>query len=495
MAIVLPHGVLFRGGTEGEIRKRLLEKNYLDTIIGLPDKLFTNTGIPVTIIILKKNREMGAPVLMIDASKNFTKEGKQNVLREKDIAKIVDTYIERRVEKGYSYLATQKDIIENEYNLNIPRYIEPVEEDIAQDVDAHLFGGIPRVDIERLNVLQHTVPNILEQSLQEIRPGYVMLTKSIDELTEEVLQDRRMVEKSTEMEANMKAYMDEYWQVLKNVTDVNDITHIRDRMLTDIKDVLSSFRHIDVYDGYQIIAEIWSNMLTDDTEMIASGDFYTAGRTRVPNMVTKGSGKKKRVEQDGWVGAIVPNELITKHVYSKQLAEMEAKEERLQEVEAELTEFVEAAKVEDSEEAFALSEAFNEKEDAFLVGAVRSELKKAKKETTEYTLLKTVEQLLSERTKLNRTLKQLKKELKEATEERILTLTDEEIDTLMYEKWFGNVVEKMIRLIENPLKEELQTLEMLQERYADTLSTIDEESEQLEKEVEAMMQELVVNES
>ena len=122
-------------------------------------------------------------------------------------------------------------------------------------------------------------------------------------------------------------------------------------------------------------------------------------------------------------------------------------------------------------------------------------MKKAKKETTEYTLLKTVEQLLSERTKLNRTLKQLKKELKEATEERILTLTDEEIDTLMYEKWFGNVVEKMIRLIENPLKEELQTLEMLQERYADTLSTIDEESEQLEKEVEAMMQELVVNES
>src|SRR5690625_1098670 len=105
MAIVLPHGILFRGGAEGEIRKRLLEKNYIDTIIGLPDKMFTNTGIPVTVIILKKNRELGAPVLMIDASKNFTKIGKQNVLQEKDIAKIVDTYTERTSEKGYSFLA------------------------------------------------------------------------------------------------------------------------------------------------------------------------------------------------------------------------------------------------------------------------------------------------------------------------------------------------------------------------------------------------------
>src|SRR5699024_4930740 len=111
-----------------------------------------------------KNRELGAPVLMIDASKNFTKVGKQNVLQEKDIAKIVDTYTERTSEKGYSILAEQQDIIENEYNLNIPRYIESMEADIAQDVDAHLYGGIPLADIDQLNVLKHTVPNLLEQS-------------------------------------------------------------------------------------------------------------------------------------------------------------------------------------------------------------------------------------------------------------------------------------------------------------------------------------------
>src|SRR5690625_2955877 len=182
MAIVLPHGVLFRGGAEGEIRKRLLAKNHINAVIGLPDKLFTNTGIPVTIMILKKNRPLNEPLLMIDASKSFVKEGKQNVLQEKDIAKIVDTYIERREEPGYSYLATKTDIVENEYNLNIPRYIETTEEDIPHDVDAHLYGGIPLRQIEQLTVLHDLTKDVLYESITEVRPGYVELNKSIEQL-------------------------------------------------------------------------------------------------------------------------------------------------------------------------------------------------------------------------------------------------------------------------------------------------------------------------
>lgn len=495
MAIVLPHGVLFRGGTEGEIRKRLLDKNRIDTIIGLPDKLFTNTGIPVTVIILKKNRKIGDPVLMIDASKDFIKVGKQNVLQEKDIAKIVDTYTDRRVEKGYSHLAKREDIINNEYNLNIPRYIESIEEDIPQDVDAHLFGGIPRSDIASLKNLQSIVPNILEQSLEEIRNGYVVLSSPIDKITNHVLNDHTVIEKSKEMEIKIINYVNTYWQILKTVDDVNKITTLKDKMLVEIKNVLAEFHHIDVYDGYQIIAEIWKNTLTDDTEIIASSDFYSAGRTRVPHMVTKGTGKNKRLEQDGWISSIIPNSLITKHLYSDELAEIEAKKTRLQEIETKLADLVEAAKVEESEEELALSDALNEKEDAFLVGAVRAELKEVNKDTAEYTLLKSVEKLLTDRTMLNREVRELEKELKEATEERILTLTDDEIDQLMYEKWFGNIVKNMIRLIENPLKEELNTLEVLQERYSETLSILEAESEQLEKEIEAMMQELVVKES
>ena len=153
MAIVLPHGVLFRGGAEAEIRKRLVDKNQIDAIIGLPGNLFTNTGIPVCIIILKKNRTLGEPIQIIDASKNFVKVGKNNVLQEKDIAKIVDAYIYKTDIAGYSHVTTIDEIKKNEYNLNIPRYVEDVNKDIPQDVEAHLYGGIPHKNLEGLTLL------------------------------------------------------------------------------------------------------------------------------------------------------------------------------------------------------------------------------------------------------------------------------------------------------------------------------------------------------
>lgn len=196
MAIVLPHGVLFRGAAEGEIREKLLEKNYIDTIIGLPANLFTNTGIPVIIMILKKNRELGSAVLMIDASKNFVKEGKQNKLQEKDIARIVDTYLDRKEESGYSHLASREEIIENQYNLNIPRYVSSIEEGIPHDVEAHLMGGIPERDIAHLEVMKKIVPDLLKESCQMLRPGYVELTRSIDDMAK-ALWDSSVVQKQS----------------------------------------------------------------------------------------------------------------------------------------------------------------------------------------------------------------------------------------------------------------------------------------------------------
>lgn len=492
MAIVLPHGVLFRGSAEGEIRKRLLEKNYIDTIIGLPSNLFTNTGIPVVIIILKKNREIGAPVLIIDASHNFIKVGKQNVLQEKDIAKIVDTYVERREEKGYSHLATRDEILDNQYNMNIPRYIEALNKEIPQDVDAHLLGGIPQKNIDDLKILQSTVSDVLGQSLKEIREGYVELLKPVEEISDDILSDSRITEKSKEMENKAKSYIDNYWDVLRNVDSSSNLTQLMDEMLVEIKAILSEFKYIDVYDGYQIVAEIWKNALTHDLEIISLSDFYTAGRTREPKMVTKGTGNNKREEQDGWVGSIVPNALIAKRLYSNELEEIDSKKIRIQEIEIELSDLVEAAKVEDSDEASALGETLNKAGEAFENKSVKAELKKATKGTVEYILLKKVEKLFAEKSGLNRAVKADEKELKEAVQERILTLTNEEIDNLMYEKWFGNTLDAMVGLVEIPIKTELSTLQMLNNRYVDTLSAIDEESRSLESAIEALMSELVV---
>ncbi|AOZ92276.1 type I restriction-modification system subunit M [Paenibacillus crassostreae] len=492
MAIVLPHGVLFRGGAEGEIRERLLEKNRIDSIIGLPSSLFTNTGIPVAVMILKKSRKIDEPVLIIDASRSFIKVGKQNVLQEKDIAKIVDTYVERREEKGYSCLAKRKDILENQYNMNIPRYVEAIDEEIPQDVDAHLLGGIPQQNIEDLKVLQSTVPDILDQSLKGIRNGYVELLKPVEEISKEILSDARIVAKSKEIESKAKSYVYKYWDILRVVDNNSNLNQLMDDMLVEIKTFLAEFKYIDVYNGYQIVAEIWKNSLVHDTEIIALSDFYTAGRTREPNMVTKGSGDKKREEQDGWVGIIVPNELIAKRLYSDELERIEKKKMRILGIENELSDLVEAAKVEDSDEADALGGILNEAGEAFENKSVKAELKKASKGTVEYKLLKNVEELFTDKSTLSKAVKADEKALKEAAQERILTLTNEEIDILMYEKWFGNTVETIVGLAELPLNAELNTLQLLHDRYVETLSVLDEESRDLEAAFVALKSELVV---
>ena len=492
MAIVLPHGVLFRGGAEGEIRQRLLEKNYIDTVIGLPSSLFTNTGIPVIVMILKKNRALDEPVLMIDASKNFVKVGKQNVLEEKDIAKIVDTYTSRETIDGYSYNVSREEIIENEYNLNLPRYVVQPDEEIPHDVDAHLYGGIPKENIENLHVLNEVAPTILRNALEEIRPNYFELKQKIDELTESVLNSEEMKEKATEMTERITGYINHYWPTLKQVDDPADVRPLMEEMLEEIKEILTNFKHLNVYDGYQLVAELWENYLTEDVEKISAGDFYELGRSREPNIVTKGTGKNKREEQDGWIGTLVPVDLIRKELYAEEAKLIEEVESEIGEVETALDELVESAQVEDSVENEILGESLNESKNSFIVGNIRKEIKNYEEDTEEYELIQKVLNLLSKSTEITRTRREKIQALDMKVQNRILELTDQEIDQLVYKKWFGDLIANMIRLIEEPLKEELDTLKELDNRYTDTLDDLEAEYKELEASFKEMANQLVV---
>ncbi|MDN6161925.1 MAG: type I restriction-modification system subunit M, partial [Atopostipes sp.] len=494
MAIVLPHGVLFRGGSEGQIREKLLEKNYIDTIIGLPAKLFTNTGIPVTVLILKKNRILNDPVLMIDASEAFVKEGKQNVLEEKDIAKIVDTYTSREEIKGYSHQASREEIIENDYNLNIPRYVVQPDEEIAHDVDAHLQGGIPEENIKSLQVLNEVTPNILMNALEELRPNYYELNTAMEDLKEKVLNSQEMMDKADEMIDKINDYIDHYWPRLKTIDETADVRPLMDEMLEEIKDLLFDFKYLNVYDGYQLIAELWEKHLMKDAEKISNGDFYELGRSREPNMVSKGSGKNEREEQEGWVGSLVPTKLIEKELYAEEAEAIEEVEAEVTAIESEIDELAEAAQVEDSEESEILGESLNKSKSSFLVGSIRSEVKQYEEGTEEYDLVKKVKNLLSKRTKTRRQRREKRKALDKKVEEEILELTDEEIDQLVYRKWFGDLIPNMIQLIEEPLKEELETLKELDERYKDTLDDLEEEYKELEADFKEMASQLVVTE-
>ena len=495
MAIVLPHGVLFRGGAEGEIRQKLIEKNQIDTVIGLPSNLFSNTGIPVCIIILKKNRDLNEPVLFIDASHNFIKVGKQNVLQEKDIAKIVDTYSNRTEEEGYSHLASRKELISNDFNMNIPRYVTAIDNEIAHDVDAHLYGGIPKANIENLKILKQLVPDVLEQAFTEKRPGYLALNKTIDAFSDEVLSSTVVQETMTHVKETVEAYLDTYWTQLHELGKERSSRQVKEAMLADIKHQLSAFEQLDSYDGYQMIAEIWANSLEHDSEFIEQLGFYQAGRTREPNMVKKG--KKKEPVQDGWNGVIVPNCLIASEFYTKELAQIETFRSRIAEIESEMSELVENAKVEDSDEYNALFDSLKKNEegeaqDSFEGKSIKSSLKEAEKGSLEYDLLKKVDDLTKEKSAINKKIKTKEQELKELVADRILQLTDEEVNQLLFIKWFGSVIEKVEDLVESPLKAEIAVIDELNKRYSETLDTLDDEIATLEKELETMMKELVV---
>lgn len=496
MAIVLPHGVLFRVGAEGAIRKRLIDKNYIDAVIGLPSNLFTNTGIPVCVIVLKKNRSLGEPILMIDASQYFVKVKTQNILQDKDIARIIETYTSRIETEGYSHLASLEEIKRNEYNLNIPRYVEVIETEIPHHVDGHLYGGIPKEDLNRFPIIMSIAQDIVKSHLSEVREGFYKV-ESIDSLQAEVLQSPNLENEREILEAHINTFIEKYWNILKSVSSETNLADLKAVMLDDAKNLFADIPWVDSYEAYQIVAELWHQKFTTDLEVIVGNDFYDAAIMTEPHMVTKGSGKTKRVEQDGVIGRLIPNDFIEHFLFSEERDKLDSYQSDLDSLESELGELIEAAKEEASDEYYALNDLLkrdddDEVKDAFDTALVNKTLKKLAKTDESFELVKKTYDLLERIKKLKKSIKDDRKSLDEKVYTRFETLTHEEIDQLMWNKWFGTFTNDIGKILEAPVLKELDILSMLNERYSDTLQSIDLEIDNLEKSLEDMMKELVL---
>ena len=174
ISIVLPHGVLFRGGEEGAIRKNLIENNNIDTVIGLPANIFFGTGIPTIIMVLKQRRS-NTDVLIVDASKGFEKVGKNNKLRSSDIKRIVDVVLHRETVDKFSRLVTRDEIRSNDYNLNIPRYVDSSEKAESWDIYASMFGGVPAAEVEDLGVYWDAFPALKSALFTDLGSEYLHL--------------------------------------------------------------------------------------------------------------------------------------------------------------------------------------------------------------------------------------------------------------------------------------------------------------------------------
>lgn len=366
MTIVLPHGVLFRGGEEGKIRKNLIEKNRIDTIIGLPANIFFGTGIPTIIMVLKKKRD-NTDVLIIDASKGFEKVGKNNVLRARDIKKIADTIRNREKIDKFAAVVPKADIVANEYNLNIPRYVDSSEDPESWDIRATMFGGVPVSEINLLEKYWSAFPGIRELIFEPIDEGYVSI-RAVD--IKKSINEHKAVEA---YKTAFKSAFDGFYKMLKEdlIDDILDVQAEpeKEKVSKNMFERLQKVALTDRYKAYQILSEKW-DVIAADLEMIQMEGFEAINQVD-PNMVIKkkDSNSDEVPEiQEGWKGHILPFDLVQRELLFTELNEVTSLENRLEEITILYGELIDSMDAEEKEGSY-----LNDTNDAF----VSKELKAA----------------------------------------------------------------------------------------------------------------------
>ncbi|GFH41760.1 type I restriction-modification system subunit M [Lactococcus hodotermopsidis] len=365
MTIVLPHGVLFRGGEEGEIRKNLIEKDKIDAIIGLPANIFFGTSIPTIILVLKQQRE-NDDVLIVDASKGFIKEGKNNKLQASDIKKIVDTVINREKIEKYSRVVTKNEIRENDYNLNIPRYIDSAEANESWDIYATMFGGIPKSEINRLNGYWEAFPNLKQALFEDNGSPYV--TVKVDNVKQAILANKQ-VKSFTSNYKNAFKGLREYLvlELIDESTKVK-IPQEETRLSHYIFDSLNGTPLVDKYQAYQVLDDEWQ-IISIDLEMIQTEGFGAVKKVDENIVIKKKDGKDTEV-QDGFIGHILPFDLVQKSLLSEELLKLTEKQNRLLEIVNEYSEIIESFSEEEKD-----SSILNDSNDAFVTAEVNKQIK------------------------------------------------------------------------------------------------------------------------
>ncbi len=490
MTIVLPHGVLFRGGEEGEIRKNLIENNHIDTIIGLPANIFFGTGIPTIIMVLKQKRE-NTDTLMIDASKGFIKEGKNNKLRASDIKRIVDTAMKREDIHKFSRVVSREEIRNNDYNLNIPRYVDSSEETESWDIYASMFGGIPVSEIAELKEYWDAFPELKNVLFTDSDIPYVeVATKDIKQTVkshENVMQFEQIFANAFQ---DFHSYLRTEW--IENMNEI-EIDKAENKVSENIFTRLENIPLIDKYQAYQLLYNEWSKIAVD-LETIQSEGFEATKKVD-PNFVIKKKNGKEQEVQDGWIGHIIPFELVQKEILSEQYYALKQKENRLAEIPSLYDEIIDSLTEEEKE-----SEILNDSNDAFVAKGVTNQLKELRKESaTEenkefITKLVQYEELSQEEKELKKEIKKEATELHMLTKETIENLSDEMVYELLDKKWIDKLIKDINQLPDIIVNHIVTKIQMLQSKYATTYFEVESEIKETERLLSSMIDDLVGNE-
>ncbi|NNP67186.1 type I restriction-modification system subunit M [Acinetobacter sp. Ac_5812] len=366
MAIVLPHGVLFRGGEEESIRTNLIENNHIDAIIGLPANIFFGTGIPTVIIILKQRRSNN-DVLIVDASKGFVKVGKNNHLQASNIKKIVDSVIQRKDVEKFSRVVSQQEIRDHSYNLNIPRYVDSSAASETWDIYATMFGGIPKKEIDVHTDYWKAFPQLRHDLFTDSDTPYVKLatteiSKAIHEHENVKIFSTQFNNAFTNFRAYLKAELIGKMQTLHIAQQENVLS-------VDIFKRLENIPLVDKYQAYQALDDQWQS-IAGDLEIIQS-EGLLATKIVNPNIVIKKKDGKEQEVQDGWVGYVLPFDLVQQHLLLDELTTLQDKERTLTETSAEIEAIMDSLSEEEKDTLL------NDANDAFVTAEINKILRQA----------------------------------------------------------------------------------------------------------------------
>jgi len=495
-ACILPHGVLFRGNAEAAIRKQLVLSGILKGIIGLPANLFYGTGIPACILVLdKENAAARKGVFMIDASKGFKKDGPKNRLREQDIHRIVDVFTKQADAPRYARMVPLAEIADpkNDFNLNLPRYIDSTEPEDLQDIDGHLRGGIPERDLDALGAYWKVLPSVRGLLFEPMdatggRPGYSRLKLLLAELKHAILGHAEFAifqQKAT------KGFADWRKATTPRLTGFDKDGHPKALIETIAEDLLAAFRQaplLDAYDVYQHLMDYWAETMQDDVYIIAADGWVKGAQPREIVQVKNKENKltwpephdylkgKRRFKSD-----LVPAPILVARYFVAERDAIEVLDNQLATLEQQLDEMRE----EHSGEEGLLAEVIEGEGDKqkIVAKSVKARLKEVGKDplyADEREALDAYADLLDQQTEAKAGRKAAQKDLDKKIDAKYPRLTEAEIKTLVVEdKWMA----RLSAAVQGELDRVSQTLtgriRELAERYATPLPKLTEEVETL----------------
>lgn len=483
-AVILPHGVLFRGNAEAEIRKNIIQRKWIKGIIGLPANLFYGTGIPACIIVVdKEHADERKGVFMIDASKGYIKDGNKNRLREQDLHKIVDVFNFQKEEAKFSRYVSFEEIEKNEYNLNIPRYIDTQEEEDIQDLDAHLNGGIPLKDIDGLQAYWEVYPSLRKLLFSDLRPGYVKLNVASSTIKETIYGHPEFTAYSQTLDKVFDAWKKSVYDDLQGI---QGDTAPKKFIYTLSEVLLKAYENkalVNTYDIYQHLMNYWNETMKDDVYLLIE-DGWKATVKRILEKNNKG----KEVDK-GWTCDLIPKALVVQKYLSFEQQALQDLNNELESLQAEIAQYEE----EHAGEEGLLADATNEK-GSLTKATLTKYVKDNKGNTSEKEGLALANQLLKlleKEADLKKKVKAKEVELDQLTLEQYGKLTEAEVRVLvMDDKWLSTIKATIQTEIDAISQRLTNRIKELGERYDTKLSELEHGLSEVEGRVAEHLQKM-----